>query len=159
DLTRRKEELERDLSDRSEDFRRRRGRDAMTADSIGSALADKTVLIDFIVYAEYTRLTPEPKPLVRTESIAAFVVVNGRKPTLVQLGAAAPIEREVAAWREAVRDNNAAALGTASASLFRLVWKPLAPHLGDARTILTAPDGALCQLALAALPREGGGCL
>jgi CHAT domain-containing protein len=36
--------------------------------------------------------------------------------------------------------------------LRRLVWQPLEKHLGEARTVLLSPDGALAQLPFAALP-------
>ena len=44
------------------------------------------------------------------------------------------------------------ALQTAAAELGRRVWEPLRPHLGDARTVLIAPDGGLSFFPFAALP-------
>ncbi len=41
---------------------------------------------------------------------------------------------------------------TAAAELGRRVWEPLRPHLGDARTVLIAPDGSLSFFPFAALP-------
>ncbi len=36
--------------------------------------------------------------------------------------------------------------------MYRLVWKPLQPHLKDARLVLVSPDGVLTRLPFAALP-------
>jgi CHAT domain-containing protein len=43
-------------------------------------------------------------------------------------------------------------LQTAAAELGRRVWEPLRPHLGDARTVLIAPDGGLSFFPFGALP-------
>ena len=44
------------------------------------------------------------------------------------------------------------ALDQTAAALGRRVWEPLRPHLGDARTVLIAPDGGLSFFPFAALP-------
>ena len=46
---------------------------------------------------------------------------------------------------------------TAAAELHRRLWKPLQPHLVDAKTVLIAPDGILNQFPFAALPGQRPG--
>jgi CHAT domain-containing protein len=48
-------------------------------------------------------------------------------------------------------------LDNAAAEVARLVWRPIAPHLKGARTVLIAPDGPLCFLPFAALPGRNSG--
>src|SRR5205823_5015157 len=56
----------------------------------------------------------------------------------------------LADWRRAIA---ARAASPAAEALRRLVWDPLAGHLGpDTRTVYLAPDGALSRLPWAALP-------
>ena len=56
------------------------------------------------------------------------------------------------AWRRALETHQTDALDATAAELGRRVWEPVRPHLGDARTVLVAPDGALVRLQFAALP-------
>src|SRR5262249_50993297 len=44
------------------------------------------------------------------------------------------------------------ALVRAAQELRQAVWGPLTKHLQGAKTVVVAPDGALCQFPLAALP-------
>ena len=46
---------------------------------------------------------------------------------------------------------------TAAAELHRRLWKPLQPHLGEAKTVLIAPDGILTAFPFAALPGQRPG--
>jgi CHAT domain-containing protein len=50
-----------------------------------------------------------------------------------------------------------AVIARAAALLRNRVWEKLAKHLGDAATVIVAPDGVLCQFPLAALPGNRAG--
>ncbi len=77
---------------------------------------------------------------------------RGRPVALVPLGAARAIDESVRSWRRALGARQGGDLQTAAAELGRRVWEPLRPHLGDARTVLIAPDGGLSFFPFAALP-------
>src|SRR5262249_11668498 len=83
-----------------------------------------------------------------------------KEPALVPLGDAEPVRKAVASWRTEVQKEAGRAdskkLAQAAAALRRLVWEPLTRHLGECKTVLVAPAGALCQFPLAALPGAKG---
>jgi CHAT domain-containing protein/tetratricopeptide (TPR) repeat protein len=152
-LEKEKEDAEVELAQASAEFRRQRQRRNATAAQVARALPARAALVDLL---EYTHLTPPAEKGKRWQNesrVLAFILLPGRDPRLVELGAAAPIDRAVRAWR---RPLTASPPGPpdarAAAELRRLVWLPLEKHLAGADTILVAPDGALCGLPLGALP-------
>jgi CHAT domain-containing protein/tetratricopeptide (TPR) repeat protein len=82
----------------------------------------------------------------------AFVVRRGAPTARVELGPAAPIDREVRAWLDAI--DHRADPEPSGLRLARAVWAPVANVAGDAAAILVAPDGALNFLPWGALPDE-----
>jgi CHAT domain-containing protein len=147
-----KENLEADLARRSAAFRREEQARQLGPEELAAALPDEAALIDLVGYAHNSlpaggkgRFQMEPR-------LIAFVVRRGKPVALVPFGAARPIEEAVIAWRRALRERNAGARDAAAFELGRRVWEPLKPHLGDARTVLVAPDGGLSAFPFAALP-------
>jgi CHAT domain-containing protein len=144
------ERLERALAEKSDAFRRFRDlREAGVAD-VARALPPNAALIDFVTYRHYSP-APKERPAYKLENrLLAFVVLRGRDPVCVPLGKTEDIEKALLVWRAAVlaRQNPEAA----GARLAALVWQPLTKHLGNARTVLLAPDGPLAFVPFAALP-------
>jgi tetratricopeptide (TPR) repeat protein len=153
DLEDQKEKLERQLAQVSQDFFRLRQRRQATAALLAQALPPDAALLDFLEYSHYT---PDPDRKGRWHSerrLLAFVLRRGGEPVLVQLGAVEPIAQAVQVWRQPITAIPPAPPNQKAAEqLSRLLWQPLRQHLGDARTVLIAPDGELCGLPFAALP-------
>jgi CHAT domain-containing protein/tetratricopeptide (TPR) repeat protein len=144
------ERLERALAKESDAFRRFRDlREAGAAD-VAKALPADTALIDFVAYSHISA-APKTQPAFKVEDrLLAFVVRRGRDPVCVPLGRTDDIEKAALTWRaDVLGGQNPNAAG---ARLAALVWQPLAKHLGDARTVLLAPDGRLAFVPFAALP-------
>jgi CHAT domain-containing protein/tetratricopeptide (TPR) repeat protein len=144
------ERLERALAEKSNVFRRfRKLREAGAAD-VAAALPHDAALVDFVAYLHYTP-APKARPAYKLEvRLLAFVVRRGRDPVCVPLGRADEIPSAILAWRTAVlRGHNPDAAG---AQLAALVWQPLTKYLGDAKTVLLAPDVPLAFVPFAALP-------
>jgi CHAT domain-containing protein/tetratricopeptide (TPR) repeat protein len=155
ELEQRKEKLERDLAEQSEEFRRFRELHKAGAAAVAGALAADTALVDFLAYVHITPTPGAKKPCHVESRLLAFVVVRGRDPVCVPLGPAAAIPDRVEAWRRAVlRGDSPDAAGV---QLAHLVWRPLRKYLGDARTVLIAPDGPLSRLPFGALPGDRPG--
>jgi CHAT domain-containing protein/tetratricopeptide (TPR) repeat protein len=159
DLEAEKEQLEVRLAQESAVFRRARELRAAGAAQVRQALPERTALVDYLVYTHVTPLPERKEKGVTDSRLLAFVVARGREPALIALGAAAPVERAVEDWRRAVARLEPPPEAVA-AELVRRVWEPLRPHLGDATTVLVAPDGPLTGLPFAALPgRQPGSFL
>ena len=147
-----KEDLEADLARWNADYRGMMQAEQLGPDEVAAALPAEVVLVDFL---EYDHFSPPQGGKGRPQSerrMMAFVVRRGRPVALVPLGAAQAIDESVQTWRRALDARQGGALQTAAAELGRRVWEPLRPHLGDARTVLIAPDGDLAFLPFAALP-------
>jgi CHAT domain-containing protein len=148
-FTQRKEELEGRLAHLSAAFREQKQHADLTAHQLQRLLPADTVLVDFLFYThpDYSQ-TERSKRWPRR--LSAWVVRRGQPLVRVDLGPAEPIEVAVSTWRQALARQ--AAAGAAGQTLHRLLWQPLAKHLGGAKTVLLSPDGALAQLPFAALP-------
>lgn len=136
---------------------------------IAVALADGTVLVDFVVHRAL--LVPESEARradrVRGDRVVAFVLRRGAAPLRVELGPLAPIAEATEAHLRLVarRRVPAGAVGTqvadaAAERLAALVWKPLGEAVAAARRVIVCPDGALALLPFETLPgRLPGTCL
>ncbi len=149
-----KEDLEADLARRTAGYRGQKQVERQGPDEVAAALPDEVALVDFLEYTHYSPPQGGKGRFQREQRLLAFVVRRGRPVALVPLGAARAIDESVRSWRRALGARQGGALQTAAAELGRRVWEPLRPHLGDARTVLIAPDGGLSLFPFAALARE-----
>jgi tetratricopeptide (TPR) repeat protein len=146
ELTERKEHLERDLARCLPDFQRRDTLARAPYTDLVQHLPPHAAFIDLLHYYHWSR-DPKAKP---TPQYVAFVLRQGQPVRRVDLGPAPPIEAALARWR---RDLGNGLSSPAAEQLRRLVWEPLAAHLGpDTDTVYLSPDGALHALPWAALP-------
>jgi CHAT domain-containing protein/tetratricopeptide (TPR) repeat protein len=164
DLTAEKEALEADLAKRSSEFRARLELRKLTAGQLAKELPEGVAFVDLIEHGYY--FGPRDEQWKKGKSpgemrLLAFVTLRGKEVVLVPLGAAGPVSDAVARWRAEVqkdpRETNRKALSEAAALLRQKVWDKLARHTGDVRTVIVAPDGALTQFPLAALPGAKAG--
>lgn len=142
-----KETLEGELARRSGAYRRLKERGALDAAKVAAALPPGVALVDFFEYQD------EVRGKARENHLLAFVVRRDRSVECVTIPNSDRLVRvPVAAWRAALAAGDAPRMAASAATLRDRVWKPLEPLLGDATTVLVAPDGALAEMALAALP-------
>jgi CHAT domain-containing protein/tetratricopeptide (TPR) repeat protein len=163
ELTQEKEVLEGELSRRSAAFRQLGQRQHLTPAQLSREVPADAALVDLLEYAHLIPPKGGKGTWHREQRLLAFVVRRGKEPVLVRLGPAGPIDAAVRAWRQSVTGEQPrgtekdgpplrADAGRAGRLLRERVWQPLARHLGGAKVVLVAPDGALCQLPLGALP-------
>jgi CHAT domain-containing protein/tetratricopeptide (TPR) repeat protein len=145
--------LERRLAERLPAFRLRQAGDQLGPDELVRQLLADTVLIDLWQYVRFSHETAPPGRAGWRGGLyyVAFVLARDRPIRRVELGESAPLDRAVTAWRADLAAGKAAS--PAAQELRKLLWAPLAAHLpATSRTVLVAPDGALCRLPWAALP-------
>jgi CHAT domain-containing protein/tetratricopeptide (TPR) repeat protein len=167
-LTEQKERLEADLSRHSASFRRLGRR--LTPGQVSRLIPPEAALVDLLEYTHYTLPKGGKGKFKHEQRLLAFVLRRGKEPVLVRLGPMTPIADAVRAWRQsltreqprgtekdAVPPRAGSSPEQAAALLRQRVWLPLVKHLGGAQVVLVAPDGALCQLPLGALPGQKSG--
>jgi CHAT domain-containing protein/tetratricopeptide (TPR) repeat protein len=170
DARREEEAAEEALAERSAEFRAVRARAQLGLDDVRASLPADGTLVSFVRYGR-TRFagaaTPSRNTATRASppvapSYLAFVLRPEGPPVLVTLGPAAAIDQLVSEWRADLAEEalapapaaGAVARGSrvSGAALKRLVWDPLATHLGAARRVFIVPDGALSLVPFVALP-------
>jgi CHAT domain-containing protein len=150
-----KENLESELTRRSEVFRHYEQRRRIGPTEVSQALPADTVLIDFFEYS------PRPlnrEVLERGVPILAFVLRRGKEVACVELPTpAGGIARLISQWRVALVQSDGSQTADISGRLKLALWDPLLPYVSGAKMVLIAPDGALSQFPFAALPGRKSG--
>jgi CHAT domain-containing protein len=156
ELTDHRDRLERELTAALPGVMLPRDRDQRSPTDLARALPAGAVFIDILAYNRFEQEpnVPGEKGARITPCYAAFVVRPGRRAIRVELGEAKPIDEACYEWRRVVVRN----LNPDGADLRRLVWEPIAEHLGsDAQVIYLSPDEVLAIVPWAALPGEKPG--
>ncbi len=153
DLSRRKDELEAELTRLDSGFRTEQGEADRTPDQLQAALPGGTVLIDFLVYSAIQPPDQGKGEFKVERSLVAFVVRRDQPIARVDLGPIAPIQKAIDEWRPLLIGRKTAPEGSDPAqTLRRLIWEPVEQHLDGITSVLVSPDGALGLVPLAALP-------
>jgi CHAT domain-containing protein len=149
------DELESTLSARSPDFSAQAR--PVTLPAVQSALPAGAALIEFAVYTPQDLRNEKNK--LPPRYLAYLLAAQGR-PKWVDLGEAAPIDRAIASWRQALRDPRRADVKRLARVVDEKVMRPalaLAQSDGGApRRLLIAPDGQLNLIPFAALVDRQG---
>lgn len=147
ELTRRKEELERQLVQAVPELARRQVLARQPHTELTRRLPPRCCVVDFYLYDRD----------VKEWHCAAFVLRPGQATQRVELGPIVPIHQAVDDWRREIAEQDG---NTKAALLRRLVWEPLVPHLpADTETVYVVPDGPLGRLPWAALPGRKSGTI
>jgi hypothetical protein len=155
-LTDEKDRLEADLARRSSDLRQDKERQRLSPEQLSKELPEGVAFVDLLEYWHYSPPRGGKGNFQAEQRLLAFVLRRGKDPVAVSLGAMQPIGAAVLRWRGEVEKPpiraDRQAIARSGQTLRRLLWLPLRPHLGQAKTVVVAPDGMLCQFPLAALP-------
>ena len=143
DLTREKEEIERQLAKISVSWRGHRVAEQSTGDEICAALPDGTGLVDFLRY--------------NGRYLAFAVVAPECEVRRVELGDANQLDESVKEWRALLADpgQSTARVDNRGVHVRERVWDQLASTVEGANRLLVVPDAALSALPFGALPLAG----
>jgi len=89
----------------------------------------------------------------------AYVMHPEGEAQYIDLGEAAPLDKQIAEFRAALADPVRAAARDLARKLDETLMRPVRTRLGDTRTLYVAPDGALNLIPLGALVDETGSYL
>ena len=149
------ERLEAEVSARSAEFRTLEAH-PVTLDAVRAAIPAGAALVEMVLYRPY-----EPKMLGKSRFGAARYVAyvitrESSAPLWVDLGEAAAIERDIAAWRRALTNPLSKDVRERGRALDETLMRPVRKLLGASRYqhLLLSPDGALNLIPFGALVDE-----
>src|SRR5262245_30735458 len=146
------EKLEDDISRRSDKFRAEY--QPVTLDAIQSTIPARAALIEFYSYHPFNAKSARPAEAFGQPRYVAYVLRQQGEAQWVDLGEAAPIDRAVTALRQALGSPNRADVKQLARALDEKVMRPVRKLVGDIRTLLLSPDGALNLIPFGALVDE-----
>jgi CHAT domain-containing protein/tetratricopeptide (TPR) repeat protein len=159
------DEVERAIASKGAFFRDYQGRWAVRPEEVAAALPPGAVFIDLFPCSHF-RFLPKPDPRVPypanvtdvAPGCVAFVIRSGQPVRMVLLSDSVDwIDIHVEQWLRAVPSGKEDKVKEEGRTLARLVWKPLAAHLGGASAVIVCPAGDLARLPLGALPGSRAG--
>jgi tetratricopeptide (TPR) repeat protein len=156
ELTKQKETLEAELSERSSKFREVRREAKLTPDNLVKVLPADTALVDLLQFGHRVdEKQPDGTYKVRWEErLAAFVLRTGQPVAMIDLGLVEPINQAVELWRGNYGSDLAdrPAEEEPGRKLRSLVWEPIAARLEGVKTVVISPDGEMAKFPWSALP-------
>ena len=149
------EELESALSARRPDFRAQA--QPVTLNAVQSALPADSALVEFAVYTPQDPRNDKNK--LPPRYLAYLLAAQGR-PKWTDLGEAAPIDRAITSWRQALRDPRRTDVKRLARVVDEKVMRPVLAlaqsGFGASSRLLIAPDGMLNLVPFAALVDRQG---
>jgi CHAT domain-containing protein len=142
------EKLEAEVSARSAEFLAQT--QPITLAAVQAAIPDRSALVEFASYYPLDAKTGSRS----SAHYIAYVLTPQGQPRWVELGEVAPIDRDVAALRKALRDPKRGDVKPLARALDNQVMRPVRTLLGKTRRVLISPDGALNLVPFAALVDE-----
>jgi CHAT domain-containing protein len=146
------EKLEDEISRRSVIFRAKY--QSVTLAATQSAIPARAALIEFYSYHSFNAKSASPAEAFGQPRYVAYVLRQHGEAQWVDLGEAAPIDSAVTALRQALGSPNRADVKQLARALDEKVMRPVRKLVGDIRTLLLSPDGALNLIPFGALVDE-----
>jgi CHAT domain-containing protein/tetratricopeptide (TPR) repeat protein len=142
-----KESLEIQLSGMSRDFAVEKAADKIDAAKIATILSANSVYLDFarIAFFDFQKKTWNPPRYL------VFILSPGEKSavTLIDLGPAEVVDRHIGAYLKVMNVSrsgyvpNRNSLDKEAAEIYKLVMRPIEPHLAGKQHLYISPDGNL----------------
>ena len=154
-LSAERDELERQLTERSAVYRSIQARARVGSGAVRAALPEGSALIDLV---DYLHLEPPAKgqtePSVEPRVVAFVVRPERQEVVIVPLGPTQALAEWIDRWRASYGAGKTPPAGETDpgAELRKRLWEPLAAHLEGVKVVLVSPDGPLHGLPWAALP-------
>src|SRR6266498_2315988 len=146
------EKLEDEISRRSDKFRAEY--QPVTLAATQSAIPARAALIEFYSYHPFNAKSARSAEAFGQPRYVAYVLRQQGEAQWVDLGEAAPIDLAVTALRQALGSPNRADVRQLARALDEKVMRPVRKLVGDKRTLLLSPDGALNLIPFGALVDE-----
>jgi CHAT domain-containing protein len=148
-LDQQREQLERDISSRSAEFRAQAL--PVTIAAVRTTMPLEAALIEFSVYRPFNPKLIGADAFDGAPRYIAYVLRREGPVAWKELGPAAPIDAAIGRLRQALRDPSRTDVRQLARVVDARVLAPLRPLLGDATQLLISPDGELNRTPFEAL--------
>jgi CHAT domain-containing protein/tetratricopeptide (TPR) repeat protein len=162
-LTDQKESLERRLADHVRSLESARAEERSNFRDLADRLPEGTVFVDFLRYSSREPSRDNLEPGKRTRSYVAFALYRGGSVLRIELGACAPIDDAIAAWRGSIspsgpRSTSQKPDAERRHELRRALWEPVERRLpAGTTTVYISSDGQLNEIPWSVLPGKNLG--
>jgi CHAT domain-containing protein/Tfp pilus assembly protein PilF len=154
-LTQRREQLENEVSRRSEGYYERT--DAVTLNAVKAAIPANAALVEFAVYRPFDPKQPNESDKKYGEPRYIAYVIHGQgEVRWKDLGAARDIDAAVDVFRQGLRDPQRTGVKQLARALDERVMQPVLALTGNATHLLVSPDGQLDLIPFEALVDSHG---
>ncbi len=126
------------------------------ADIVRQQLPDDTRLVEFVRYRPFDPRVVGQANRFGKPRYAAFVLQRAASPRWVEIGEAETVDRQIGAFRAALRSPLRTDVRQRSRDLARLILDPLGASLDGAKRLVFSPDGELSVIPFGALLDSGG---
>ena len=153
-LKEQREQLEAEISRRSAEFRA--ASEPVTLQRVQSSLPADSALIEFVNYQKLVPSGLKNKQTSGDSRYIAYVIRSSGPVQWKELGDAAALDREIDAYKRALRDPRRHDVKQRGRTLDEKILQPLRPLVGDAGRLLISPDGQLDLIPFEALSDPQG---
>jgi len=126
--------------------------ESATIESVQRNIPEDAALVEIVLYQPF-KATATDVPAFGNEKYAAYILRRNGEIRWADLGPAEDIDREVFAFRAALRNPKNEVL-TLARALYQKLMSPIQDALGGSTSILISPDGALNLIPFSALADE-----
>jgi CHAT domain-containing protein/Tfp pilus assembly protein PilF len=126
----------------------------LTLDEVQTAIPEGAVLVEIVTYRPFYPRAEKKEERWGARRYVAYVLHRAGDPVWVSLGDAKHIDRAIARLHRALSHPDRREVKVLARILDALVMHPIRQLLGEARTILLCPDGALHLVPFGALVDE-----
>lgn len=151
------DQLEEKISERSAEFRI--DSEPITLERIQHAIPADGVLVEIAIYRPFNPLEKIKNEATGRERYVAYVLRSKGAPVWVELGEAAPIEKNIVALREGLANPWSQNFRQSARTLDEQIMRPIRRLLENSRKIFLCPDGPLNLIPFGGLVDENNNYL
>ncbi|MER0204859.1 MAG: tetratricopeptide repeat protein, partial [Nitrosomonas sp.] len=127
---------------------------SITLAAVQRAIPQDAVLVEYLRYQPFNPKASEKKDKYGPARYIVYLLRASDDPVSVELGDAAAIDPLVEQFRKALANPHGGAVHAVARKLDAAIMQPVRAVLGDTKTVLISPDGALNLIPFAALQDE-----
>lgn len=154
DLQAKSDLLEKEISSHSAAFRTQQT--PVSVEAVQQAIPNDMTLVEFATYRLLDSKAKTRNERYGSARYVAYILNHDGDPQLADLGEASVIDKGISELRNSMKDSGSKDYKQKARALDKLVMQPVRKLLGEKKTLILSPDGAMNILPFAALIDENG---